>query len=344
MKKLMFAATVAAAMAGFAVESQVVGYTNKGLDQGWNYTGAQFVPVTAGAGFNLQDLQMDTSCNSQQAMLTTRTTEEDIAETFIWFKKNSEGKAVAPKQGDVAKLEVVVPEGKNGLWIKKVTEWREIEYTEQELLEFEESGEEYETEEEIMIAWEYVTDKEFENGSGFVLQSNKSTYKITSAGQVSDDDIIYPNMQQGWNYGYNPFPASLNIQDMQMDTSCNSQQAMLTTRTTEEDIAETFLWFKKNSEGKAVAPKQGDVAKLEVVVPEGKNGLWIKKVTEWREIEYTEQELLEFEESGEEYETEEEIMIAWEYVTDRELDGGDGFVLQANKDTYSLTLVCPIDL
>ena len=46
MKKLMFAATVAAAMAGFAVESQVVGYKNHEVNPGvYNMWVAGFLPV-----------------------------------------------------------------------------------------------------------------------------------------------------------------------------------------------------------------------------------------------------------------------------------------------------------
>lgn len=59
MKKLMFAATVAAAMAGFAVESQVVGYNTKGLtDAGQLITGS-FLTINSTDSFKLSEIKLD---------------------------------------------------------------------------------------------------------------------------------------------------------------------------------------------------------------------------------------------------------------------------------------------
>ena len=58
MKKFMFAATVAAAMAGFAVESQVVGYTTVAYGSQFKLNGSMFVNVGDKTQVNLYDYKI----------------------------------------------------------------------------------------------------------------------------------------------------------------------------------------------------------------------------------------------------------------------------------------------
>ena len=58
MKKFMFAATVAAAMAGFAVESQIVGYTTVAYGSQFKLNGNMFVNVGDNTKYNLYDFKI----------------------------------------------------------------------------------------------------------------------------------------------------------------------------------------------------------------------------------------------------------------------------------------------
>jgi len=146
-----------------------VGYQTKETVEGWNYTGSVFVPVSGGTSINLQDIQMNATCPNQAANITVRNEGESILEDYYWFKA-ADGKA-----GPVG-LKQDVPEGKNGLWFQMVYQF--IEYTAEEMEEnaqyfvFDDGYEDFDH-------WEFVSDKTFNGGEGFVLQSGSEDYSLT---------------------------------------------------------------------------------------------------------------------------------------------------------------------
>ena len=327
MKKLMIglaAAGLCGAVFADVTSANVVGYNTGATQEGWNYTGPVFIQVSGVKTINLQDIQMNADCPSQMANINVRDAAESRLEDYYWFKNIG---GVAGPDG----MKQTVPTGKNGLWFKMVYQF--IEYTDaekEELAEFGVFDEGYED----FDHWEYVTDKEFDYGSGFILQSVSADYTIQSSGQVTDEDLLYPSMVEGWNYFLNPYPAAVNLQNLQMNAGCPSQMANINVRDVAESRLEDYYWFKNND---GVAGPDG----MKQTVPAGKNGLWFQMVYQF--IEYTEaekEELAEFFVFDEGYED----FDHWEFVTDKEFAAGEGFLLQSVSADYSLTIVAPYDL
>ena len=327
---MIAAAAMAAAFAVNAdtdsglVSSTVVGYQTKETIEGWNYTGPVFVPVAGGSSINLQDIQMNATCPNQGANITVRNEGESILEDYYWFK------VVNGKAGPDG-LKQDVPEGKNGLWFQMVYQF--IEYTPEEMADNAQYGV-FDDGYEDFDRWEFVTDKTFDYGSGFVINSLNDSYTVQTAGKVSDDDLVFPDLVEGWNFFSNPYPAAVNLQDLQMNNTCPNQGANITVRNEGESILEDYYWFK-------VANGKAGPDGLKQDVPEGKNGLWFQMVYQF--IEYTAEEMEEnaqyfvFDDGYEDFDH-------WEFVSDKTFNGGEGFVLNSLSDTYSLTILAPYDL
>ena len=302
----------------------VVGYNTKATEEGWNYTGPVFIQVSGVKSINLQDIQMNASCPNQMANINVRDAGESRLEDYYWFK-NIEGEA-GPDG-----LEQPVPAGKNGLWFQMVYQF--IEYTPEEMEENAEYGV-FDDGYEDFDHWEFVTDKTFDYGSGFILQSMSESYTIQSSGQVTDEDLLYPSMVEGWNYFLNPYPAAVNLQDFQMNAACPSQMANINVRDIGESRLEDYYWFKNN--GGEAGPDG-----MKQTVPAGKDGLWFQMVYQF--IEYTPEEMEEnaeywiFDDGYEDFDH-------WEFVTDKTFAAGEGFLLQSMSENYSLTVLAPYDL
>ena len=147
----------------------VVGYNTGATVEGWNYTGPVFIQVSGAKSINLQDIQMNATCPNQMANINVRDAGESCLEDYVWFKNN--GGEAGPSG-----LKQPVPTGKYGLWFHKV--YKFIYYTEEELEEnaeywiFDEGYEDFDH-------WEFVTDKEFAAGEGFLLQSMSADYSLS---------------------------------------------------------------------------------------------------------------------------------------------------------------------
>ena len=147
-----------------------MGYNTKETAEGWNYTGPVFVPISGGTSINLQDIQMSADCADQGANITVRDEGESILEDYYWFK-NYGGNA------GPSGLQQPVPAGKNGLWFQMVYQF--IEYTPEEMEEnakyfiFDDGYEDFDH-------WEFVADKTFDAGEGFVLSAGSDTYSLTA--------------------------------------------------------------------------------------------------------------------------------------------------------------------
>ena len=147
----------------------MVGYNTGATIEGWNYTGPVFIQVSGVESINLQDIQMNADCPSQGANINVRDAGESRLEDYYWFK-NYDG--VAGPSG----LEQSVPAGKNGLWFQMVYQF--IEYTPEEMEEnaeywiFDDGYEDFDH-------WEFVTDKTFAAGEGFLLQSMSADYSLS---------------------------------------------------------------------------------------------------------------------------------------------------------------------
>ena len=172
MKKLMIglaAAGLCTAVFADVSSANVVGYNTGAMVEGWNYTGPVFIQVSGAKSINLQDIQMNAACPNQMANINVRNASESCLEDYVWFK-NYDG--VAGPSG----LEQSVPAGKNGLWFHKV--YKFIYYTEEELEVnaeywiFDEGYEDFDY-------WEFVTNKEFAAGEGFLLQSMSADYSLS---------------------------------------------------------------------------------------------------------------------------------------------------------------------
>lgn len=173
-----------------------------------------------------------------------------------------------------------MPEGKNGLWF----------YTE--------------LDEETMQPLSYeLADRQFDQGECVQL-SIKRNKVITFSGSVSDGTLTYKAPENGFNYLGNPYPAELDLQNVQLDATVADRLANIQILDDSQGMVEYYLWFKAD-EGYAGPDGQKEV------VPEGQNGLWF----------YTE--------------LDEETMQPISYeLADRQFEPGEGFQLSIKRNKF----------
>ena len=204
-------------------------------------------------------------------------------EFYLWYKKRTDG-TVGPKG-----YRFPCPEGKAGVWF---------------LVEYDEEGE--------ITDYTYVDDKTIEWGTGFQLNTDEGNVADFN-GEVTDEDVNQVSYCAGFNYFANPYPAEINLQDIQMN-DLGEEGADIQILDEAGIYTEFYLWYKKRTDG-TVGPKG-----YRFPCPEGKLGVWF---------------LVEYDEEGE--------ITDYTYVDDKVLEAGDGFQLNTDEGN-EFTIVAPYDL
>ena len=193
MKKMMFAAAVAAAGLAFGIESaNTVGYNAKAAaETGNRYVTMSFVH-TDGTAVDLQkDFQMDTSVPTGAANIQLLDKDGIKTAMYHWVKA-----------ADCATQPTAIPvaAGANGAWGVMNSYWDD--------------------EEEMDVVYYAPIGSAVTFNQGDAVQLFSTVGKvITFAGQVADDDVTCTNGQTGNFYIGNPFAAAIELRDVQMDTS-----------------------------------------------------------------------------------------------------------------------------
>ena len=285
MKKLMFA--IAAVAAGVAMadvtSANTVGYIDKkSAVNDFNYVAPTFIQCDGEEYYDIQEFQLDSTVGDRAANIQILDDSQGMTEFYYWFKA-SDGFAGPEGQKEA------VPQGKNGLWF----------YTE--------------LDEETMQVLSYeLADRQFDQGECVQLSIRKNK-KITFAGAVSDGTLAYKASVNDFNYIGNPFPAEIDLQEIQLDNTVGDRASNIQILDDSQGMVEFYYWFKA-SEGYAGPDGQKEA------VPEGKNGLWF----------YTE--------------LDEETMQVLSYeLADRPLEPGEGVQLSIRKNKF-VYITAPYEL
>ena len=204
-------------------------------------------------------------------------------EYYWWFKKRTNGQ-VGPSG-----YRIDCPEGKDGVWF---------------LMEFDEDGE--------IVDATYAEDKTIEWGTGFQLNTDEGNVAAFN-GEVTDENVALAAYCSGFNYFANPYPAEINIQDIQM-VDVGDKGADIQILNEAGLYTEYYWWFKKRTNGQ-VGPSG-----YRIDCPEGKDGVWF---------------LMEFDEDGE--------IVDATYAEDKTIAAGDGIQLNTEEGN-EFTILAPFDL
>ena len=261
----------------------VVGYLNKETAvAGFNYVAPTFVNIGGNQDINIQDIQM-VGVGDEAADIQILDEAGIYSEFYWWYKKRTDGQ-VGPKNHRIP-----CPEGKAGVWF---------------LVEFDENGD--------PSAYTYVEDKTIEWGTGFQLNTDEGNV-VDFNGEVTDEHVNLASYCVGFNYFANPYPAEINLQDIQM-IGVGDEAADIQILDEAGIYSEFYWWYKKRTDGQ-VGPKNHRIP-----CPEGKLGVWF---------------LVEFDENGD--------PSAYTYVEEKTLAGGDGFQLNTDEGN-EFEIVAPYDL
>ena len=208
--------------------------------------------------------------------------------TYQWFNRLGNGK-VGPSD-----CRVDCPEGALGQWFL-----------------YDEEGDSY----SYCDPADEDAKKEFSWGDSIQLGSVEGA-TVTYAGGVTDDNLFRDgDLLEGFNYIGNPFPAAINIQDIQMEGVDNTEgeiqildESRLTTA--------TYQWFNRLGNGK-VGPSD-----CRVDCPEGALGQWFL-----------------YDEEGDSY----SYCDPADEDANKTIAAGEGFQLGAVEGA-SVTILAPFDL
>ena len=204
-------------------------------------------------------------------------------EYYWWYQKRDDG-TVGPRG-----YRVPCPEGKDGVWF---------------LILFDEDGE--------VVDNIYAADKTIEWGTGFQLNTSGGTVANFN-GEVTDENVAQASYCSGFNYFANPYPAAINLQDIQM-TDLGDEGADIQILDESGIYTEYYWWYQKRDDG-TVGPRG-----YRVPCPEGKDGVWF---------------LILFDEDGE--------VVDNIYVDDKTIAGGDGIQLNTDEGN-EFSILAPYDL
>ena len=262
-----------------------VGYLNKeAAVTGFNYVAPTFVNIGGNHNINLQDIQLDADMGDESADIQILNEAGLYTEFYWWYKKRTDGQ-VGPKN-----YRIPCPEGKVGVWF---------------LMEFDEDGE--------IVNATYAADKTIEWGTGYQLNTEEGAV-TTFNGEVTDENVNLAAYCTGFNYFANPYPAEINIQDIQMDAGMGDESADIQILNEAGLYTEFYWWYKKRTGGD-VGPKN-----YRIPCPEGKLGVWF---------------LMEFDEDGE--------IVNATYAEDKTIAAGDGIQLNTEEGA-EFEIVAPYDL
>ena len=161
-------------------------------------------------------------------------------ETYHWFNRLENGK-VGPYG-----CRVDCPEGAKGQWFL-----------------YDEEGDSY----TYCDPKDEGAKKEFSWGDSIQLGSVEGA-TVTYAGGVTDENMFRDgDLREGFNYIGNPFPAAINIQDVQMEGVENTE-GEIQVLDESQLTSETYQWFNRLENGK-VGPYG-----YRVDCPEGAKGQW----------------------------------------------------------------------
>ena len=184
---------------------------------------------------------MDADAANETAEIQVLNEAQLTTETYRWFKRRSAGN-VGPSE-----CRVPCPEGANGQWFLYDEDEDSYSYPDPE---------------------DPDAKKEFNWGDSIQLtavEGQENTY----SGAVTDQDMFRDgDLVEGFNYIGNPFPAAVNIQDIQMDADAANETAEIQVLNEAQLTTETYRWFKRRSAGN-VGPSE-----CRVPCPEGANGQW----------------------------------------------------------------------
>ena len=251
---------------------------------GFNYVAPTFVNIGGNHDVNIQDIQLPEDAGDQAADIQILDEAGLYTEFYLWYKKRSDGQ-VGPRN-----YRIPCPEGKNGVWF---------------LVEFDEEGDPSD--------YTYAEDKTIEWGTGFQLNAEEGAITIFD-GQVTDENVYQAAYCTGFNYFANPYPAEINLQDIQLSEDAGDQAADIQILDEAGLYTEFYLWYKKRSDGQ-VGPRN-----YRIPCPEGTNGVWF---------------LVEFDEEGDPSD--------YTYAEDKTFAGGDGIQINAEEGA-EFSILAPYDL
>ena len=251
---------------------------------GFNYVAPTFVPIAGGYDINLQDIQLPEDAGDKSADIQILDEAGLYTEFYWWYAKREDG-SVGPKN-----YRIPCPEGKNGVWF---------------FVEFDEEGE--------VADYIYAEDKTIEWSTGFQLNADEGAITIFS-GAVTDENVNQAAYCTGFNYFANPYPAEINLQDIQLSEEAGDKSADIQILDEAGLYTEFYWWYAKREDG-SVGPKN-----YRIPCPEGKFGVWF---------------LVEFDEDGE--------VTDYSYVEDKTFEGGDGIQLNTDEGN-EFSILAPYDL
>ena len=228
-----------------------MGYLGQTTREGFNYMTPTFVDV-AGGNLSAQDMQLGADATTGSANIQVLDEEGLAPKTFNWYPKTS----IVNFYSDYDhKNLIVVPEGKNGMWLLQKSE---------------------RIAPKPPVTYYEVLDKDFEPSDAVQVWAKEKDMIVTTAGAVPDEDMLLSTIA-GFNYFGNPFPVTISAQDFQLDEEATTGSANIQVLDEEGLAPKTFNWYPKTS----IVNFYSDYDhKNLIVVPEGKKGMWLIQKSE----------------------------------------------------------------
>ena len=222
--------------------ANVVGYQNKTTRQNFNYVTPTFRPIAGLTGeynneMSIQEVQVDSTVGLGGSNFQKLNASGGMAVIYYWVNKANVK----------SKLGIDCPEGKNGLWAVRYRP--EGAWTDSYRLP---AGTDAEPN-TLMV------------GEG--IQVNAAVNKaISFNGEVGEETVamLTRTARQNFNYFGNPFPQTMSIQNIQVDSTVGLGGSNFQKLNASGGMAVIYYWVNKANVK----------SKLGIDCPEGLNGLW----------------------------------------------------------------------